>query len=103
MRVAELPSIGGSSDTVSAKDNMKFIPEKRPLPRLDQEEQDIILLTHSYSTIPGSAAAEGLAKAERRLSRKQTGIIAQIHITGFLIKGGGSPGETSPFGPRSGL
>lgn len=99
-RVPELPSDGGSSSTVSVEDDAKFIREKILLPLPDRQQKNIILLTHGYSSIPGSAAAKGLSKAERADSGKQTGVIAQIHVAGILTKGGDGRSVVDVFDGR---
>ena len=58
------------------------------LPILDHAERDVILIMHSYSGVPGSAAARGLGKSERTAAGKKTSVIGQIFITAMLIKGG---------------
>ncbi|ODH52292.1 hypothetical protein GX48_01610 [Paracoccidioides brasiliensis] len=84
---ALLPSVGASA-RVSVEDDATFIRDRMLLPILEFEEHDIILILHSYSGVPGSAAAQGLGKVERTMQGKKTGVIGQIHIASMLQKGG---------------
>jgi hypothetical protein len=48
----------------------------------------VILVMHSYSGVPGSAAALGLGKTERIAQGKKAGVIGQIFYAAMLQKGG---------------
>jgi len=82
---------------------MKFIPEERLLPYLNREEQDVNSPHALIFYYPWQCSSRRVGKSRADDSGKQAGIIAQIHIAGILIKGGGSAGETSPFRACSGL
>lgn len=83
---ALLPSVG-SADKVSVVDDAEYVRNKMILPVLDYEEADVILVMHSYSSAPGSAAAMGLGKEERAAQGKKTSIIGQIYLAALLPKG----------------
>jgi hypothetical protein len=68
------------------------------LPILDYEEHDVILFMHSYSSVPGSAAAKGLSKLERTAQGKKTGVVGQIYLSSILAKGGDGSDIQSAFG-----
>jgi pimeloyl-ACP methyl ester carboxylesterase len=84
---ALLPSVGASAK-VSTQDDMVYIRDRMILPILEHEEHDVILVMHSYSGVPGSAAALGLGKKERVAQGKMTGVIGQIFLAALLQKGG---------------
>ena len=84
---ALLPSVGNSAK-VTVEDDMAFIRDRMILPILELEERDVILVMHSYSGVPGSAAALGLGKKERVAQGKKAGVIAQIFYTAFLKQEG---------------
>jgi len=84
---AILPSTG-SNKNVTTQDDADYIREHMLLPLLDTEQHDIIMVMHSYSGVPGSAAALGLGKAERAAQGKSTSVLGQIYIASLLIKGG---------------
>jgi hypothetical protein len=84
---ALLPSVGASGK-VTVQDDMDYIRDRMILPILDHEEHDVILVMHSYSGVPGSAAALGLGKKERIAQGKKTGVIGQIFFAAILQKGG---------------
>ena len=58
------------------------------LPILDQRGFDVVLLMHSSSSVPGSAAAKGLSKPERLSQGKSTGVIGQIFVAAMLGREG---------------
>jgi hypothetical protein len=84
---ALLPSVGASGK-VTTEDDMTYIRDRMILPILDYECHDVILVMHSYSGVPGSAAALGLGKKERMAQGKKTGVIGQIYFAAILQKGG---------------
>ena len=84
---ALLPSVGNSAK-VTTQDDMDYIRDRMILPILELEERDVILIMHSYSGVPGSAAALGLGKKERIAKGKKAGVIGQIFYAAMLQKGG---------------
>jgi len=84
---ALLPSTG-SGKNVTAQDDTDYVRERMLLPILDTEQHDVIMVMHSYSGMPGSAAALGLGKAERAAQGKTTSVLGQIYISSILIPGG---------------
>lgn len=71
---AILPSTG-SNKNVTVQENAEYVREKMILPILDIEEHDVILIMHSYSGVPGSAAALGLGEKERVAAGKKTSVL----------------------------
>lgn len=94
---ALLPSVG-ATEKVTVEDDAKYIRDRMIIPVLDYEEHDVIVLFHSYSSLPGSAAIEGLSKPERTAAGKKTGVIAQIHLATLLVKGGDGTDILGAFG-----
>ncbi|KAF4625155.1 hypothetical protein G7Y89_g13016 [Cudoniella acicularis] len=84
---ALLPSTG-SGKNVTTQDDTDYVRERMLLPILDTEEHDVIMVMHSYSGVPGSAAALGLGKADRAAKGKSTSVLGQIFISSLLITGG---------------
>lgn len=84
---ALLPSLGATKE-VTAQDDTDYIRDRMLLPILDHSKRDVIMIMHSYSGMPGSAAAAGLSPSERTAQGKTTSVIGQIFITAMLIKGG---------------
>lgn len=95
---APLPSVGNPSKDATVANDTRYIRNRMLMPVLDYEERDVILLMHSYSGVPGSAAAKGLEKAERVKNGKKTGVIGQIYIVALLKKGGDGEDLMSAFG-----
>ncbi|KAI0890978.1 hypothetical protein F4806DRAFT_484218 [Annulohypoxylon nitens] len=94
---ALLPSTG-SSENVTAYDDTEYVLKRMLLPVLDVEKHNVILVTHSYSSIPGSAAAMGLSKAERTAQGKTTSVLGQIFISALLVAGGDGKDVVAAFG-----
>jgi hypothetical protein len=94
---ALLPSIG-AADEVSVQDDAEYIRHKMIIPVLDHEERDVVLVMHSYSSAPGSAAARGLGKGEREAQGKKTAVIGQIYLAALLAKGGDEKDIVGTFG-----
>ena len=66
-----LPSTGPAVGTIqTAQADTDYVRERMLLPILDTEEHDVIMVMHSYSGMPGSAAALGLSKADRTANGK---------------------------------
>ncbi|KAF2118799.1 hypothetical protein BDV96DRAFT_515622 [Lophiotrema nucula] len=92
---ALLPSVGAAGK-VTADDDAKYIRDSMLIPVLDHEEHDVIIVMHSYSSVPGSAAAKGLGKMQR--GDKKTGVIGQIYLSALLPKGGDGKDIVGAFG-----
>lgn len=83
---ALLPSVGNSAK-ITLEDDMTYIRDRLILPYLDLEGRDVILVMHSYSGVPGSAAAFGLGKKNRAAQGKKGSVIGQIFCAAMLQKG----------------
>ncbi|KAF2260670.1 alpha/beta-hydrolase [Lojkania enalia] len=94
---ALLPSVGASGN-VTVEDDTEYVKKNMLLPILDHEERDVIIVSHSYSGVPASAAAKGLGKAERAAQGKKTGVIGQIFICAVLTRGGDGKDVVGAFG-----
>ncbi|KAH8705126.1 hypothetical protein BGW36DRAFT_366922 [Talaromyces proteolyticus] len=68
------------------------------LPILDIEKHDVILISHSFSGIPASAAARGLGKADRVAQGKSTSVLGQILIDAVTARGGDGLDLVANFG-----
>ncbi|MCJ1251380.1 hypothetical protein MMC30_008613 [Trapelia coarctata] len=77
-------------DEITTTTDADFILETLLRPLLDSGK-DMILVMHSYGGIPGTAAAVGLSKAERRDAGLGGGIIGIIFVAAFIAKEGESP------------
>ncbi len=84
---ALLPTVGTSAP-VTAHDDAEFIRERMLGPVLDLEGHDVIIISHSYSGIPASAAARGLSRVDREAVGKRTAVLGQIFIAAILVRGG---------------
>ncbi|KAL2842646.1 alpha/beta-hydrolase [Aspergillus pseudodeflectus] len=92
-----LPSIGATGP-VTASNDADYVRNRLLLPLLDVGNQDVILISHSYSGMPASAAARGLGPAERRAAGKSTAVLGQIFIATILIPGGDGLSVIDGFG-----
>ncbi|EIT74575.1 hypothetical protein AO1008_00472 [Aspergillus oryzae 100-8] len=82
-----LPSIGAQGE-VTAADDADYVRNRLILPVLDIGNRDVILISHSYSGMPASAAARGLGPADRAAEGKTTSVVGQIFIATILPRGG---------------
>lgn len=94
---ALLPSVGNGQAT--AEGDTKYVRDSMLIPVLEHEEHDVILVMHSYSSVPGSAAAMGLGKKERAAKGKK-GVIGQIFVSALLPKGGDGNDVLGAFGGK---
>ena len=94
---ALLPTTG-TRENVTVQDDADYIRSRMILPFLDTEKHDVILVMHSYSGVPGSAAAAGLGKADRAAQGKTTSVLGQIYIAAILNRGGDGNNLLAAFG-----
>jgi hypothetical protein len=94
---ATLPSVG-AKERVTAEDDATYVREKMLLPVLDVEERNVVMIMHSYSSVPGSAAAKGLAPADRKAEGKKTSVLGQVYLASILRKGGDGIDVKGAFG-----
>ncbi len=94
---ALLPTTG-TGEQVTAEDDAAYIRSRMLLPVLDVEKHNVIIVTHSYSGMPGSAAATGLGKADRAAQGKMTSVLGQIFIASILPRGGDGKDVVATFG-----
>ena len=94
---ALLPTVGTGAP-VTAEDDAEFIRSRMLLPVLDIEKHDVIMISHSYSGMPASAAARGLGKADRTKEGKTTSVLGQIFIASILPRGGDGKDVVATFG-----
>ena len=94
---ALIPSIGAVAP-VTAEDDAEFIRSRMLLPVLDIQKHDVIIISHSHSGIPASAAARGLGKDDRAKQGKRTSVLGQIFIASILARGGDGKDIVATFG-----
>ncbi|KAL8900041.1 MAG: hypothetical protein Q9207_005889 [Kuettlingeria erythrocarpa] len=94
---ALLPTVGTSAN-VTVEDDTEYIRSRMLLPVLDLENHDVIMISHSYSGMPASAAARGLGKTDRAAEGKTTSVLGQIFIASILARGGDGKDVVATFG-----
>lgn len=94
---ALLPSVG-ATEQVTAEDDAEYVRSRMLRPILDIEQHDVIVVSHSYSSIPASAAARGLGKADRVTAGKTTSVLGHIFIAAIAAKGGDGNDLVANFG-----
>ncbi|KAF4621943.1 hypothetical protein G7Y89_g14403 [Cudoniella acicularis] len=83
-----LPSLNSSSpNTATCAEDSAFILETAILPLLN-EGKDVLLIGHSYSSVPISGSALGLSKSRRIREGKEGGVVGLVFMTAFLVPGG---------------
>lgn len=96
---ALLPTVGTGAN-VTVEDDADYIRSRMLLPVLDIENHDVIMISHSYSGIPASAAARGLSKTDRIEDGKTTSVLGQIFIATILTRGGDGKDVVATFGEQ---
>ena len=94
---ALLPTVGTQAP-VTAEDDAEYIRTRMLLPVLDIEKHNAVIISHSYSGMPASAAARGLGKADRAAEGKITSVLGQIFIAAILPRGGDGKDVVATFG-----
>ena len=92
-----LPTVGTGAN-VTVEDDTEYIRSRMLLPVLDLENHNVIMISHSYSGIPASAAARGLGKTDRAAAGKATSVLGQIFIASVLARGGDGKDLVATFG-----
>lgn len=52
------------------------------------EENDVVLVMHSYGGFPGAAACKGMSKEDRSKDGKKGGVVRLVYIASFATKEG---------------
>ena len=85
-----LPSVGAVPAHMSFDEDVRAIRDC--LTQLvDNEEREVILVTHSYTGMPGAEAPVGLGKKERQEKGLKGGVIRLIFIMAFAMPEGFQP------------
>lgn len=82
-----MPSVNTANTTVN--DDVAFIREKILRP-LIEDGKDVVLVMHSYSSLPGSAAIHDLSKRDRHALGIKGGIIGLVFLTALVPREGDS-------------
>ena len=64
------------------------IVENALKPLIEQDGKDVLLVMHSYASMPGIAAAKGYSKAQRVSGNKKGGVIGLVCLSAFLVPEG---------------
>ena len=93
-----LPSVGAIPPNPDFTEDVKSI--RNCLVQLvENEEKEVILVTHSYTGIPGAEAPAGLGKKEREEKGLKGGVIRIVFIMAFaMLEGFQSMGHRCQIG-----
>ncbi|CAO1604438.1 hypothetical protein XANCAGTX0491_007995 [Xanthoria calcicola] len=75
---------------LKVQDDVTALAAEVFFPLIEKHGKDVVLYLHSYAGFPGSAAIEGLSKAERLAAGKRGGILGLIYQSAFIP----TPGDT---------
>lgn len=78
------PTCGANTENTKQWDEITAIQEAVSS-QLDDKNQDVVLVLHSYGGWPGSRAVKGLDKEARQQNGKSTGIIEVVFLAAFLL------------------
>lgn len=79
-----------SSDSARAgcEQDATYIRDQAIKPLIEDQGEDIVLLMHSYASMPGASAGRGVSKTDRQQNGQVGGILALICIGAFLMPEG---------------
>lgn len=84
--VIHTPSVGASPGLKDFSADVTLVRDT--VGKLLDEGKDVVVLMHSYGGMPGSAALEGLGKAERAKNMKETGVIRLLYVASWALREG---------------
>jgi hypothetical protein len=84
-----LASVGATPAHTNFDEDVKCIRDC--LTKLVDEEKEVVLVTHSYTGMPGAEAPVGLGKKERQAAGLRGGVIRLVFIMAFAMPEGFQP------------
>ena len=88
-RLVTLPSTGSSSPLTSNQPDV--IAVRQVLEELTDTGKEIIVVAHSYGSIPACEAVQGLGCEERGRLGKAGGVVRLVFIAAWLLREGEKP------------
>ena len=86
----QLPTLNPATPAdVSVASDTAFVRQQLLAP-LVEAGVDVLLVTHSYGSVPGAAAAVGMSRTQRVVEGKAGGVLGLVCIAGFLFSDGDS-------------
>ena len=79
--------------TADCASDANYLHDQYLQPLVETDDKDVIIVTHSYGAIPGSAAAMGSSKRSRTEQGKTGGVIGIVFMSAF-VKENGSISDT---------
>ena len=84
--VIPLPSVGASPGLKNFDEDVAAI--SKVVSSLVDDGNEVIVLMHSYSGLPGSAAMEGLGVKDRLKDGKKGGVKRLVYVSSYVLKEG---------------
>ena len=88
-RPTTIPSTGSKLPLTSNEPDILAV--RHVLEELSNAGKDIIIVAHSYGSIPACEAAEGFGRQERRKLGKAGGVMRLVFVAAWLLQEGESP------------
>ncbi|BAE59602.1 unnamed protein product [Aspergillus oryzae RIB40] len=85
---AELPSLDPVDPTATDCATDAASIRRLVFSLVEDEGRDVVLVMHSYASMPGGAAAVGLSKSERVQQEKKGGVLGLVCMGAFLVPEG---------------
>lgn len=100
-RVATYPSLDPINPSAAdCAADTAYIIDGTISPLIERDGKDIVLLMHSYASMPGISAARGFSKPQRVRENKKGGVIGLVCFSAFLVPEGvscaGAQGDSLP-------
>lgn len=83
-----LPSVGAEPPLTEIEPEIGHIRDNI-IPLLNQD-QDVVVVMHSYAGFAGTAALKGLSKTDRQAAGQTGGIISLVYLTAWMVDVGQS-------------
>ena len=90
-RLVTIPSTGSRSTLTS--NELDVVAVREVLEELSDNGEDIIVVSHSYGSIPTCEASKGFGKQERLGHGRSGGVIRLVFVAAWLLQEGENPPE----------
>lgn len=74
--------------TVTAQGDINYLRNQVLLPLVEQQQNDVIIVAHSYGGAVAGGAAVGLSKSDRRAQNRPGGVLGLIYVSGNIVHEG---------------
>lgn len=88
--VVPLPSVGGTTQPLPGLPEDIAAIRAKLQPLVEEQQKEVLLLTHSAGGVSGSAAVQGLDAKSRAAKGLEGGVVRVVYMAAFMIPKGSS-------------